>query len=191
MYGPVKATNTFKTTYSVFICHCVGEELAVTFITKPTRSPWQALFVGVCIYVCTQSRKAFGFPVKYPYNCGNPAKTSSVLTQGSNRCPQSSKELSLWHPETIKETIHLKQGGTELSGRAIFSQHGLGVCVFAHVCMHLRSRKASWYEKCDSSGSCCHVVSHWDSMNYPQSFQRGSFTAGSIKLFWRQTPNSL
>lgn len=195
MVNNVKYTvRAFKTTYSVWICHCVGEGLAVTFRTKPTRSPWQTLFVGVCIYVRIQSRKAFGFPMKCPYNCGNLAKTSSVLT--SNRCEQSSKEfLSDTLKQSKRQSIFAagKQGGRELSGREIFSEQGLGVCVcvFAHVCVHSRSRKASWYEKCDSGGSCCHVVSHWESMNYPQSFQHSSFTAGSIKLFWRQTPNLL
>ncbi len=99
------------------------------------------------------------------------------------------KEVSVWHPETIKETIHLCSWQAARH-RALWPSNlqrtrvgRVCVCVFAHVCVHSRSRKASWYEKCDSSGNCCHVVSHWESMNYPQSFQHSSSTAGSIKLF--------
>lgn len=122
------------------------------------------------------------------------AKTSSVLTQGSNTSIII-KEVSLQHHETIKDAMNLyswqaqrqraSEGTSALAEPSSLSQRvgeeGGVVCLCMRMCVFVHSRlkkkgKSSRYEgECDSSGSGYHAVSHWESMNYLQSF----------KWFWR------
>lgn len=109
------------------------EELSVTFITT-----WPAYFLPLQsrIFMCARRAKN-----KYPYNCGNlrcwlPQRKASR----PHKCQQSSKKfLSDALKQSKRQSISAagRQGGTERSGRAIFSEQ---LCFCTCACIHARGK---------------------------------------------------
>ena len=122
-----------------------------------------------------------------------PSSGISALTQGSNRCPQSSKTFltprdnQRVHPVSAAGA----QGGSEHSGRAIRSERGGGVCVYApSQCTHARKFMLEESQLIWNVGFPVEAAVIQSVTGRPwiihSRFQHNSFRAGSIKLFWGQ-----
>lgn len=138
-----------------------------------------SVFLCVCVHM---AERAFGFQIKYPYKPRWLPQLRYLVCSHREQTDVRNLHRSFFHTETIHLSCIWWAWGAQS-----FCQQGLGGCVFPHVFVHSRSRKASWYEKQDLIGGWCHAVSHWESLDYTQSVQHKSLSsAGFMKLLWTQ-----
>lgn len=160
--------NTLKTCVRMF---SVGGESSVKFETHVLPPSQPAFCLCSCQFLC-----ACRAHMKHPYNCSNhrcwlpqlrhPAR--SHWDQTGVRHHQSRFSLTPWNNQRHRPSLQL--AGTEARS-VLAEQSSASDCASAHMCVHSRSRKERWFWMCDSSGSCCHAVSHRESMNYLQNLQ--------------------
>lgn len=113
----------------------VGEESSVTFKTKPTcthKAGLLSAFVVASIYVCKEHRWNIPSTVA-TIGVGCHSWGIQCAHTGIKQTSTIIKEGSLWHPETIKDTIHNLQLAGREAQSVLAEQSSASDCVSACV----------------------------------------------------------